>query len=127
MGDFFLTVSSFQELLKVQSEEGSIIRKMVDTIVREADPDTVILFGSRARGDARPDSDVDLLIVEREPFSPQHSRRQETARLYLALRKLAISKDLLLYSREEFEQLKDSPHHIVGRAQREGLVLHVRA
>ena len=127
MGDFFLTVSSFQELLKVQSEEGSIIRKIVDTIVREADPDTVILFGSRARGDARPDSDVDLLIVEREPFSPQHSRRQETARLYLALRKLAISKDLLLYSREEFEQLKDSPHHIVGRAQREGLVLHVRA
>ena len=127
MGDFFLTVSSFQELLKVQSEEGSIIRKMVDTIVREADPDTVILFGSRARGDARPDSDVDLLIVEREPFSPQHSRRQETARLYLALRKLAISKDLLLYSREEFEQLKNSPHHIVGRAQREGLVLHVRA
>jgi predicted nucleotidyltransferase len=127
MGDFFLTVSSFQELLKVQSEEGSIIRKIVDTIVREADPDTVILFGSRARGDARPDSDVDLLIVEREPFSPQHSRRQETARLYLALRKLAISKDLLLYSREEFEQLKNSPHHIVGRAQREGLVLHVRA
>lgn len=127
MGDFFLTVSSFQELIKVRSEEDSIIRKMVDTIVREADPDTVILFGSRARGDARPDSDVDLLIVEREPFSPQHSRRQETARLYLALRKLAISKDLLLYSREEFEQLKDSPHHIVGRAQREGLVLHVRA
>lgn len=74
---------------------------------------------ARARGDARPDSDVDLLIVEREPFSPQRSRRQETARLYLALRKLAISKDLLLYSCEEFERLKISPHHVVGRALRE--------
>lgn len=111
----------------MQCEEDSMIREIVDTIVREADPDAVILFGSRARGDVRPDSDVDLLIVERESFSPQRSRRQETARLYLALRKLAISKDLLLYSRDEFERLKDSAHHIVGRAQREGRILHARA
>ena len=111
----------------MQSNEDSLIREMVDTIVREADPDTVILFGSRAHGNARADSDVDLLIVEREPFSPQRSRRQETARLYLALRKLAIPKDLLLYSRDEFERLKDSAHHIVGRAQREGRVMHERA
>jgi predicted nucleotidyltransferase len=123
----FLIVPRFQELAKMQCEEDSMIREIVDTIVREADPDAVILFGSRARGDVRPDSDVDLLIVERESFSPQRSRRQETARLYLALRKLAISKDLLLYSRDEFELLKDSPHHIVGRAQREGRVLHARA
>ena len=111
----------------MQSEEERLIREMVDTIVREANPDTVILFGSRARGDARADSDVDLLIVEREPFSLQHSRRQETARLYLALRKLPIPKDLLLYSRDEFERFKNSPHHIVARAQREGKVLHERA
>ena len=108
------------------SEEDSLISEMVDTIVREANPDTVIQFGSRARGDARPDSDVDLLIVEGEPFSPQRSRRRETARLYLAVRKLAIARDLLLYSRDDFEQLKDSAHHIVGRAQREGKVLHAR-
>lgn len=114
------------EKLQMQSKEDSLIREMVDTIVREADPDTVILFGSRARGNARADSDVDLLIVEREPFGPQRSRRQETARLYLALRKLAVPKDLLLYSRDEFERFKDSAHHIVGRAQREGRVLHER-
>ena len=110
----------------MQSTEDSLIREMVATIVREADPDTVILFGSRARGNAGADSDVDLLIVEREPFSPHRSRRQETARLYLALRKLAIPKDLLLYSRDEFERFKDSTHHIVGRARREGRVLHER-
>lgn len=91
----------------MQRNEDSLIREMVDTIVREADPNTVISFGSRARGNAREDSDVDLLIVEREPFSPQRSRRQETARLYLALRKLAVPKDLLLYSRDEFERLRD--------------------
>jgi predicted nucleotidyltransferase len=109
------------------NNEDPLIQEMVDTIIREADPDAVILFGSRACGNARADSDVDLLIVEREPFTPQRSRRQETARLYLALRKLALPKDLLLYSRDEFERLKDSVHHIVGRAQREGRVLHERA
>jgi predicted nucleotidyltransferase len=99
---------------------------MVDTIVREASPEAIILFGSRARGDARPDSDVDLLIVETEPFSPQRSRRKEAARLYIALKGLAISKDLLLYSRDEFEQWKNSMNHVVGRAVREGKVLHGR-
>ncbi|MBN8448816.1 MAG: nucleotidyltransferase domain-containing protein [Candidatus Accumulibacter sp.] len=94
--------------------------KQRSATVREAIPDTVILFGSRARGDARPDSDVDLLIVEPEPFSPQRSRRQETARLYLALRRLAMRKDLLLYGRDEFERLKGSAHPVVGRALWEG-------
>jgi predicted nucleotidyltransferase len=112
--------------VEILRADHSLIQQMVDTIIREADPDTVILFGSRARGDAGTHSDVDLLIVEPEPFSPQRSRRQETARLYLALRRLAVPKDLLLYSRDEFERFKDSAHHIVGRAQREGKVLHER-
>jgi predicted nucleotidyltransferase len=110
----------------VTSNEEALLRQMVDTIVREASPETIILFGSRARGDARPDSDVDLLIVETEPFSPQRSRRKEAARLYIALKGLEISKDLLLYSRDEFEHWRNSTNHVVGRAVREGKVLHGR-
>lgn len=104
-----------------------LLRQMVETIVNEVAPETIILFGSRARGDARADSDVDLLVVETEPFSPQRSRRKEAARLYMALRGLAVSKDILLYSREEFEHFKNSPNHVVGRAHREGRVLHARS
>jgi uncharacterized protein len=104
----------------------AMLDELIATIVREVNPDAVILFGSQARGEARPDSDVDLLIVDPEPFTPQHSRRQETARLYLALRTLGIAKDLLLYSRDEFERFRDSSHHIIGRAQREGRVVYGR-
>jgi uncharacterized protein len=100
------------------------IQKMVDVIVREVDPQTVILFGSHARGDARPDSDVDLMIVEQLPFSAQRSRRAEYSRLSMALRDFPFSKDILLFSRHEFEFWKDSPNHVVGRARREGKVLH---
>ncbi len=109
------------------SDEESLLRQMVKTIVSEVAPETIILFGSRARGDARPDSDVDLLVVETDPFSPQRSRRKEVARLYMALRNLGVSKDILLYSREEFEHWKDSLNHVVGRAHREGRVLHGRS
>src|SRR3989338_2139793 len=101
------------------SSDEVLLRQMVETIVNEVAPETIILFGSRARGDARAGSDVDLLVVETEPFSPQRSRRKESARLYMALRGLAVSKDILLYSREEFEHLKNSPHHVVGWAHRE--------
>ena len=99
---------------------------MVDVIVREAAPDTVILFGSHARGDARKESDVDLMVIEAEPFSARRSRRAEYSRLSFALRDFPFAKDILLFSRAEFEYWKDSPNHVVGRASREGRVLHDR-
>jgi predicted nucleotidyltransferase len=114
------------ELGLSREQESALLQQMVDVIVREVDPETIILFGSRARGDARPDSDVDLLIVESEPFSPQRSRFQEINRLYSLLRNLSVSKDLLVYSREEFDKWKTSLNHVVGRASREGRVLHER-
>jgi len=73
----------------MDTNEKALLQQMVEMIVREVAPETIILFGSRARGDARPDSDIDLLVVEKKPFSPQRSRRKEAARLYMALRGLA--------------------------------------
>jgi predicted nucleotidyltransferase len=107
-------------------DEEDLLRRMVDVIVRDRSPEVIILFGSRARGDARADSDVDLLVIEKEPFSPQHSRRKGVARLQMALRELPLSKDILLYSREEFERWRNSFNHLLGRAGREGRVLHGR-
>jgi predicted nucleotidyltransferase len=111
----------------INNDEEILLQKMVDTIVSEVAPEAIILFGSRARGDAHVDSDVDLIVVETEPFSPQRSRRKEAARLYMALRDLAVSKDILLYSRDEFDHWKNSLNHVVGRAHREGRVLHGRS
>lgn len=107
-------------------DEEDLLRQIVDVIVRESSPEAIVLFGSRARGEARTDSDVDLLVVEKDPFSPLRSRRKEVARLHIALRGLPLSKDIVLYSRDEFERWRNSLNHLIGRAGREGRVLHGR-
>lgn len=109
---------------ETEFNEAEVLRQMVDIIVREADPEAIILFGSRARGDAGADSDVDLLIIEREPFGPGRSRIQEAARLYQALGDMPVSKDLLVYSRKEFQRWKEALNHVVANAVREGRLLY---
>jgi len=63
---------------------GRMTRRIVDAV----DPEQVILFGSRARGDHRDRSDVDLIVIEAEPFGSERSRHGEMLRLYEALRDL---------------------------------------
>ncbi len=48
---------------------GEIVRRLVEA----TDPDQIVMFGSRARGDARPDSDLDLLIIN-DSDEPRHRR-----------------------------------------------------
>ncbi|NPV51910.1 MAG: nucleotidyltransferase domain-containing protein [Firmicutes bacterium] len=83
-------------------------------------------FGSHATGKARPDSDVDLLVVERTPFSPGRDRRKEMTRLWRALIRFPIAKDILVYSPEEVERWRNARNHIIARALREGKFLYGR-
>ncbi len=103
-----------------------LLSQMARVIVREVEPERIILFGSHARGDARPDSDVDLLVIEREPFGKQRSRRREAALLWRALARFPVPKDIVVYSQEEAAARKDSPGHLVAHALREGRVLYER-
>jgi uncharacterized protein len=104
-----------------------ILSAMVQAIVREVDPERIYLFGSRARGEARQDSDVDLLIVVSEPFGPEHSRFQEINRIYRTLSPFRIPNDVLLYSSDEFTKWSQSLNHVVGRCSREGKLLYARS
>ncbi len=104
----------------------AVLDQIVRKIVEEVDPEQVILFGSRARGDARAGSDVDLVAVESEPFDHQRSRRLQTARLHRSLAGFGVAKDLLLYSRDEVAYWRDSLNHVLARALREGRVLYER-
>ncbi len=104
----------------------SMLVRMVRAIVAGMDPEQVILFGSRTKGDERPDSDVDPIVVEAEPFGRNCSRRRETVRIYGALAGLGAAKDILVYSREDIEYRRDSLNHVLARALRKRRILYGR-
>ncbi len=106
------------------SVSDELIGRMVQRIVREVDPQRIVLFGSWARGDANDRSDVDLLVVEQEPFGPNRSRRQEAVRIWQCLYEFRLPTDILVCSVNEIDQWKDSRRRTVGRALKDGKVLY---
>jgi len=103
-----------------------VLTGIVDAIVREVGPEQIVLFGSLARGEGTNDSDIDLMVVERDAFGPERSRRREAARIREALRGVRAPFDILVFSRHEVEEWRSSLNHVIARALREGRVLYER-
>ena len=95
---------------------------MVRTIVRDFRPEQVILFGSHGRGDAGPDSDVDLLVVM--PVKGPKHRAQVQIRV--ALREYSVPKDVIVTTPEDFAWRREIPGTIEYPAWREGRVMYER-
>jgi predicted nucleotidyltransferase len=102
------------------------IENIVEDIVNEVDPEKIILFGSFAKGNQDQDSDLDLLIIEKAPFTKNRSRRREIQRIREKLSKYRIPKDILVYDKLEFEYWKDSVNHIIANSLRDGKILYER-
>jgi predicted nucleotidyltransferase len=92
----------------------------VELLRADARPVRIILFGSRARGQARKDSDIDLLVVEKEV----KDRDREMVRLQDCLRRLRINADLVVVSEKKFREWKDTPGNLIYHAAKEGKVLY---
>ena len=103
-----------------------LLAQMVEAIVREVNPRQVYLFGSCARGEMGPDSDVDLLIIEDEPFGEKRDRHAETGRIRGALHEFHVPKDILVFSHEEAEHWGRTLNHILAWCLREGRLLYER-
>lgn len=104
-----------------------LLQEIVRRIVDECDPEKIILFGSRARDNARPDSDVDVLVIERDPFGKERSRYRELVRLNKAMGRIPVPIDILAYSTDEIEFWRDSINHVVPHALHEGRTIYERS
>lgn len=85
--------------------------------------DAVYLFGSRARGDARPDSDIDLIIVSSAFTGMPLWKRWEV--LGDALSEVLQPIEVLAYSPEEFDARRNRPASFLGHLLRQGEVVNL--
>ncbi len=99
-----------------------LIATMTDRIVRDFDPLRIILFGSHARGDAQPDSDIDLLVI----LAEAPNKRQAAIEIRRALRDLPVSKDIIVTTPDEIARRGDLIGPVLRPALREGKVLYER-
>jgi uncharacterized protein len=104
------------------ADTGTLIAEMVHRIVAKFHPDKIILFGSHARGEATPDSDVDLLVV----MPVDGSKRQLRIDVRAELHDLPVAKDIIVSRPEDFAWRKETPGTIERPAVREGKVLYER-
>lgn len=101
----------------------AVVATMVQRLADQFDPDRVILFGSRARGDAKEWSDVDLLVV----MPDGTDRREAAVDMGVALGDLPVAKDIVVTTPSHIAQRGDVIGTVLRPALREGTVLYERA
>jgi len=100
----------------------SKLKEMVRRLGEHFRPERIYLFGSRARGDAGPDSDYDLLVVVATSPLPGYKRDQEAFR---ALRGVGVSKDVIVLTLDEFQRKSSVVCSLPATVLREGTLLYV--
>src|ERR1700678_624191 len=98
----------------------SILRDIIRRVVEAAQPDQIVLFGSAARGEMGPDSDVDLLVVKGGKFN----RWRVTTAIYRHLIGADAPVDVVVVTPEEVERCRDTHCLVICPALKEGRVVY---
>jgi predicted nucleotidyltransferase len=99
-----------------------LLQEVVHCLLAVGTPDKIVLFGSRAREDARANSNLDLLIIEASDL-PRYKR---ASRYLRALVGLLPAKDVVVWTPEDVEAWSEVPHAFITTALREGKTLYAR-
>jgi predicted nucleotidyltransferase len=107
----------------MQTTTENVLPEIVRRLVDEFDPEEIILFGSRAWGEPRPDSDYDLLVIV--TASEEKPTRRAT-RGYQCLREIDIPIDLIVKTRGEFDRFSAVVASFEAEIIRRGRILYGR-
>ena len=102
-------------------ERDTVLAEMVRRLVAAFAPESIYLFGSRARGEAGPDSDYDLLMVLSDSAEPRYVREQAAFR---ELCGVGASKEVIVLTRAEFDSARKVVCSLAATVEREGRTLY---
>lgn len=105
------------ELLRRDPALAEVIRRLVQAY----EPEQIYLFGSKARGDAGPDSDYDLLVVVQDDAPPE---RKDSKLAYSVLWGTAAAADVIIWERSRFERRARVVSSLPATVLREGKLLY---
>jgi uncharacterized protein len=103
--------------------DDGLLNEVVRRVLTVARPERIILFGSAATGRMTKDSDIDLLVVEPAPIDT----RDRSVRIRRALGDVQYPVDVIVMSRERFDETKDIIGGIAYPAHKYGRVLYEAA
>jgi predicted nucleotidyltransferase len=96
------------------------LNELVRRIVETVHPRRILLFGSAARGQMGPNSDIDILVV-----MPDGVHRRRTAQdIYRGLLGMGIAKDVVVVTESDIREYSDNPSMVLFPALREGRELY---
>jgi len=104
------------------ARDEELLETITARIAEAIQPQKIILFGSWARGERDPHSDIDLLIIQ-ESTLPRPQRYAQVRRLFWGM---GIPMDILVYTPEEFARFQSVPGSFTHTVAREGKVLYAR-
>jgi len=96
------------------------LAQAVKIIVAVADPDKIILFGSRSRGDANRESDFDVCVLKKGVVH----KRKLAQLIYRSLYGIGAPVDIIVETPEKLEALKSNPYMIYKSIAEQGSVLY---
>ena len=101
------------------------VQAALQRLIASGDLQAVVVFGSRARGGAKPDSDLDLALISQLPRLTPEQKREYWQRWRGAIGLLGCGVDLVVQGQADAAYLAQSRWHVMGDVAREGRVLYV--
>jgi len=99
------------------------LTEIVRRLVAAFQPEEIYLFGSKARGEAGPDSDYDLLLVVADEAAPERKRSRLA---YQSLRGTRAAADVLVWSRGDFDRRLHLVASLPATVRREGRLIYAK-